>query len=213
MPKPFDGHNRNAFHIHLSMQDKKGTSLFYDENADHHLSKTAKHFIAGILKHARETSIIMASSFNSYKAYVIEREAPIVRNWGFINRSSMVRIPYSLSPDSTRIELRNPDPTGNVYLQMAVLIAMGLEGIKHKLECGPSASGSTYKKDYGTKMWDKRFLPKSMYEALVEAERSKFLKETLGNRLYHNYMALKIDDWEEHRTTITPMEHSKYLTR
>ena len=115
--------------------------------------------------------------------------------------------------DTFIIELRNPDPTGNVYLQIAVLIAMGLEGIRQKLDCGPSVSGSTYSKNYGMKVWDKRFLPKSMYEALVEAERSKFLKQALGDRIYTNYMALKVKDWEEHRTHVTPREHLKYLSR
>jgi len=211
MPKPFDGYNRNAFHIHISMQDLDGNNVFYDKQADRNIGETARQFIAGILKYARETSIVMASTFNSYKAYVIEREAPIIRNWGFSNRSSMVRIPYCVEPESTRLELRSPDPAGNVYLQMAVLISMGLEGIRQELDCGNPVSGSTYKKNYGFKVWDKRFLPKSMFEALVEAEKSKFLKQTLGDRIYHNFMDLKVKDWEEHRTYVSPMEHQKYL--
>ncbi|MBW1893529.1 MAG: glutamine synthetase [Deltaproteobacteria bacterium] len=212
MPKPFDGFNRNALHIHLSMQDMSGNNVFYEEGAENNIGNIAKHFIAGILKYARETSIIMASTFNSYKAYVLEREAPIVRNWGFTNRSSMVRIPYSDDPDSTRLELRNPDPAGNVYLQVAVLIAMGLDGLRNKLECAKPIVGSTYEKQYRIKVWDKRFLPKSMYEALVEAERSSFLKETLGEKLYDEYMSLKIKDWEEHRANITHREYAKYLS-
>ncbi len=213
MPKPFDGYNRNAFHIHLSMQDREGNNVFYDAAAEKNIGSIARQFIAGILKYARETSIIMASTFNSYKAYVIEREAPVVRNWGFSNRSSMVRIPHALTPQGTRLELRSPDPCGNPYLQIAVLIAMGLEGIRQGLTCGPAISGSTYRRSWKMKVWDKRFLPKCMYEALVEAERSQFLKKTLGPRIYENYMALKVSDWEEHRTHVTPREHSKYLSR
>ena len=213
MPKPFDGYNRNAFHIHLSMQDREGNNAFYDPAAEGNIGRIARQFIAGILKYARETSIVMASTFNSYKAYVIEREAPVVRNWGFANRSSMVRIPHALSPESTRLELRSPDPCGNPYLQIAVLIAMGLAGIRQGLDAGPAISGSTYRRNWKMKVWDRRFLPKCMYEALVEAERGKFLKETLGERIYDNYMTLKIRDWEEHRTHVTPREHSKYLSR
>ncbi|ETR67444.1 MAG: Glutamine synthetase, partial [Candidatus Magnetoglobus multicellularis str. Araruama] len=133
MPKPFDGLNRNALHIHLSMQDQSGENIFYDSQADCNLSQIARYFIGGILKYARETSIVMASTFNSYKAYIADREAPIVRGWGFRNRSSMVRVPYSISPANTRIELRNPDPGGNIYLQLAAYIAMGMQGIKEKL--------------------------------------------------------------------------------
>jgi glutamine synthetase len=212
MPKPFDGQNRNAFHIHLSMMDKKGKNLFYQAKAKYHLSRTARQFMGGIVKYARETSIIMASTFNSYKAYVVEREAPVVRGWGLKNRSSMVRVPYASSTESTRIELRSPDPAGNPYLQMAALIGMGLQGIKEDLDCGQPDLGSTYRVKRKYRVWDRRFLPKSMFEALVEAEKSRFLKELLGERIYNNYMGLKIADWEEHRTHVTPREHEKYLS-
>jgi len=211
MPKPFDGLNRNALHIHLSMQDQSGKNLFYDENTDCNLSQIAKYFIGGILKYARETSIIMASTFNSYKAYIADREAPIVRGWGFRNRSSMVRVPYSISPSNTRIELRNPDPGGNIYLQLAAYIAMGLQGIREKIDCGKADIKSCYETEQNNKVWNTTFLPKSLFEALVEAEKSTFLKELLGDRLYNNFMKLKIDDWEDHRTHITPREHKKYL--
>ncbi len=214
MPKPFDNYNRNALHLHLSMQDAQGNNLFYDPETKDNLSKTAMHFIGGILKYARETSIVMASNFNSYKAYVAEKEAPIVRGWGFRNRSSMVRVPYTADPENTRIELRNPDPAGNVYLQLGVFIAMGLQGMKEKIECTRPDIGSTYKntKNSRTRVWDKRFLPKSLFEALVEAEKGKFLKNIMGDKLYNNYMSLKMDDWEEHRVHITPREHQKYLS-
>ena len=211
MPKPFDGLNRNALHIHLSMQDDEGKNIFYDDHSKCNLSQTAKYFIGGILKYARETSIIMASTFNSYKAYIADREAPIVRGWGFRNRSSMVRVPYSISPANTRIELRNPDPAGNIYLQLAAYIAMGLKGIKEKIDCGNADTKSCYETKQNRTVWNTKFLPKSLFEALVEAENSIFLKELLGDRLYSNFMTLKMDDWEDHRTHITPREHEKYL--
>ena len=211
MPKPFDGQNRNAFHIHLSMQDRAGKNLFYQAGAPYHLSQAARQFIGGIIKYARQVSIVMASTFNSYKAYVMEREAPVVRGWGLKNRSSMVRIPHAAGPEATRIELRNPDPAGNVYLQTATLIAMGLQGMKEGLDCGQPDKGSAYRKRGAYRVWDRRFLPKCMFEALVEAERSRFLKSALGDRIYEHYMTLKIADWEEHRTHITPREYDKYL--
>jgi glutamine synthetase len=211
MPKPFDDFNRNAFHIHLSVANLEGDNLFYHADSQYNISENGKKFIGGILKYARETSIVMASTFNSYKAYVMDREAPVVRGWGFKNRSSMVRVPYTNDPKNTRIELRNPDPAGNPYLQMAVLIAMGLKGIKENLDCGQPDIGSTYRRKYKYRLWDRRFLPKSMYEALVEAERSKFLKDVLGDRIYESYMSLKINDWEDHRVHVTPKELDKYL--
>jgi glutamine synthetase len=213
MPKPFDGYNRNALHLHLSGQDLDGNNVFYDQDADHNIGAIARQFIGGILKYARETSIIMASTFNSYKAYVSEREAPIICNWGLKNRSTMVRIPYCPNPQSTRLELRSPDPAGNVYLQVAILIAMGMEGIRNKIDCGEHSIGTIRSKDLSTKVWDKRFLPKSMFEALAEAEGSSFLKQTLGDETYQNFMTLKIREWEEHRTHVTQREISMYLDR
>jgi glutamine synthetase len=212
MPKPFDDFNRNAYHIHLSIQDLGGKNVFYNADGECNISEIGKKFIAGILKYARETSIVMASTFNSYKAYVLDKEAPVVRGWGLKNRSSMIRLPYTHTPENTRIELRSPDPAGNPYLQIATLIAMGLQGIKENLDCGKPDVGSTYRRKYKYRVWDRRFLPKSMYEALVEAERSKFLKAVLGERIYDNYMSLKINDWEDHRIHITPRELDKYLS-
>ncbi len=212
MPKPFDDQNRNAFHLHISMWDREGRNLFYDPDGEYNLSRRARQFIAGILKYARQTSIIMASTYNSYKAYVAEREAPMVVGWGIKNRSSMVRLPYCAGPESTRLELRSPDPSGNVYLQMAALIEMGLQGIRLGLECGPPDAGSVYRSLWDCRIWDERFLPRSMFEALVEAERSDFLRELLGENIYRNYLCLKIASWEEHRTHVTPRELGNYLS-
>ena len=94
---------------------------------------------------------------------------------------------------------------------MATLIAMGLKGIKEDLDCGRPDIGSTYKRKYKYRVWDRRFLPKSMYEALVEAERGTFLKTVLGDALYNAYMMLKINDWEDHRVHVTQRELDKYL--
>jgi glutamine synthetase len=212
MPKPFDGQNRSAFHLHISMWNQEGENLFHDAQSEHRLSRQARQFIAGILKYARQTSIIMASTYNSYKAYVAEREAPMVVGWGIKNRSSMVRLPYCTSPESTRLELRSPDPSGNVYLQMAALIEMGLQGLREGEECGPPDMGSVYRSLFDCRVWDERFLPRSMYEALVEAERSQFLRNLLGESIYNHYLCLKISSWEEHRTHVTPRELGNYLS-
>jgi glutamine synthetase len=211
MSKPFDKMNRNAFHIHTSMTDLDGKNLFYDSSAEYQLSTQMRQFIGGILKYARESTIILASTLNSYKAYIMDREAPIIRGWGLKNRSSMVRIPHALSPKATRLELRCPDATGNVYLQLATLIAMGLRGLEEGLDCGKPDTGSTYQKSSRRRMYDKRYIPRDIFEALMEAEKSVFLKDLLGASLFNNYLSLKMEDWEEHRTHVTPREHRKYL--
>jgi len=141
----------------------------------------------------------------------MDREAPIIRGWGLKNRSSMVRIPHAGSPAATRLELRCADATGNVYLQLATLIAMGLRGLEEDLDCGRPDSGSTYRGRSLRRMHDRRFIPRDIFEALLEAEKSAFLKSVLGPSLFRNYLDLKIADWEEHRTHVTAREHQKYL--
>jgi glutamine synthetase len=95
---------------------------------------------------------------------------------------------------------------------MATLIAMGLQGLEEKLDCGSPDIGSTYKKTNTKRMHDDRFIPRDIFEALMEAEKSDFLKNLLGEPLFNNYLELKMDDWEEHRTQVTPLEHQKYLS-
>jgi glutamine synthetase len=211
MPKPFYGKNRNAFHIHISMQDLNGNNLFYQKNMEYNLSQLARYFIGGILKYSRETSIIMASTFNSYKAYVADAEAPISIGWGRNNRSSMVRIPIASSPENVRIELRSPDPAGNVYLQIALLIGMGINGIKEKIDCGKPDNGNNYNKNYNEKVKSKDFLPKCMFDAMIEAEKSTFLKGILGESIYKNLLEIKRTELEEFRTDITQKDYVNYL--
>ncbi len=214
MSKPFTGFNRNAFHIHLSFADIEGNNLCYDENCDNNLSPMLMNFIGGVIGHAREASIVFASTFNSYKAYVLDKEAPIVRGWGLRNRSSMIRIPYAANSKAIRMELRCPDATGNVYLQFAVLIFAGLDGIKNKADAGPADVGSAYRKPTAErpKVLDRRFIPRDFFPALMEAENSSFMPGALGEELFDNYMRIKMTEWEDHRTTITDLEHRKYLS-
>ncbi len=212
MSKPFSGYNRSALHIHTSFTNLDGKNLCYDENADHHISEMLKNFVGGVIKHARAASIVMASTVNSYKAYVLGKEAPIVRGWGLRNRSSMVRIPHAVNPNGTRMELRCPDATGNVYLQFATLIFMGLDGIANKEDAGQPDMGSTYKKELEAKIHDPRFLPQDFFPALMEAEESTFMPEALGADLFANYMKIKIGEWEEYRTTVTDFEHKNFLS-
>lgn len=212
MPKPFNGHNRSALHIHLSARNAEGVPVFFQEEREGNLSDEARWFIGGVIKYARQTSIIMAATYNSYKAYIVGREAPIIRGWGLRNRSSMVRVPYSTRPESKRIEIRSPDPAGNIYLQMATYIGMGLQGIRDKVDCGEADVGNNYDGAKSGKLWDETFLPRSMFEALVEAERSEFLQQLLGENMYTQYLALKSDEWEGYRTHVTSREHTRNLS-
>ena len=135
MPKPLFGENGSGMHTHMSLF-KGGRNQFFDRRDEHHLSATAKAFIAGLLVHAREMSAVLAQWVNSYKRLVPGYEAPVYVAWSQRNRSALVRIPLYKpgSEQSTRAEIRCPDPACNPYLAFAALLHAGLEGIEQGYE-------------------------------------------------------------------------------
>lgn len=141
MPKPLAGEDGSAMFLHQSLFDHDGNNVFWGEDDErYHLSDIAKHYMAGILAHAREISAITNPTVNSYKRITTGGDSvPQYATWGLRNRASMVRIPvYKPGKQlSTRIELRSPDPMANPYLVNAVTLAAGLDGIERKLELPP----------------------------------------------------------------------------
>ena len=135
MPKPLFGENGSGMHTHMSLF-KGGRNQFFDRRDEHHLSKVAKSFIAGLLVHAREMSAVLAQWVNSYKRLVPGYEAPVYVAWSQRNRSALIRIPLYKpgSEQATRAEIRCPDPACNPYLAFAALLHAGLEGIEKGYE-------------------------------------------------------------------------------
>ena len=135
MPKPIFGENGSGMHTHQSLFSE-GRNAFYDANDQYYLSPVGKAFIAGQLKHARETCSIFAQWVNSYKRLVPGFEAPVYVAWSRRNRSALVRVPlyHPGKEQATRMELRCPDPACNPYLTFAALLQSGLEGIEKGYE-------------------------------------------------------------------------------
>ena len=128
MPKPFYGVAGNGMHLNMSLT-KDGSNAFVDETDKNGLSKEAYSFMAGIMKHIEGITIITNPLINSYKRLVPDFEAPLYIAWSARNRSPLFRVPTS-GGQSTRIELRNPDPSANPYLALALCLEAGLEGIR-----------------------------------------------------------------------------------
>ena len=135
MPKPFFGINGSGMHVHQSLWTLDGKNAFYSNNKETgFISDVALKFIGGQLKHGREMSAVLASWPNSYKRLVPGYEAPVYIAWGHRNRSPLIRVPYfAKKSKAARCEIRCPDPAGNPYLQIAVLLHAGLEGIKNNI--------------------------------------------------------------------------------
>lgn len=216
MPKPLAGEDGSAMFLHQSLFDHDGNNVFWGEDDErYHLSDIAKHYMAGILAHAREISAITNPTVNSYKRITTGGDSvPQYATWGLRNRASMIRIPvYKPGKQlSTRIELRSPDPMANPYLVNAVTLAAGLDGIERKLELPPEATAETLK------LTDRQMLeagytplPRSLKEALDVFEDSQFMKDALGAHIHSFFLKKKRNEWHKFESTITEWEIKHYL--
>lgn len=216
MPKPLAGEDGSAMFLCQSLFDHDGNNVFWGEDDEkYHLSDVAKHYMTGILAHAREISAITNPTVNSYKRITTGGDSvPQYATWGLRNRASMVRIPvYKPGKQlSTRIELRSPDPMANPYLVNAVTLAAGLDGIERKLELPPEATAETLK------LTDRQMLeagytplPRSLKEALDVFEDSQFMKDALGEHIHSFFLKKKRDEWHKFESTITEWEIKHYL--
>lgn len=216
MPKPLAGEDGSAMFLCQSLFDHDGNNVFWGEDDEkYHLSDIAKHYMAGILAHAREISAITNPTVNSYKRITTGGDSvPQYATWGLRNRASMVRIPvYKPGKQlSTRIELRSPDPMANPYLVNAVTLAAGLDGIERKLELPPEATAETLKlTDRQMVEAGYTLLPRSLKEALDVFEDSQFMKDALGEHIHSFFLKKKRDEWHKFESTITEWEIKHYL--
>ena len=216
MPKPLAGEDGSAMFLHQSLFNHDGNNVFWGEDDEkYHLSDIAKHYMAGILAHAREISAITNPTVNSYKRITTGGDSvPQYATWGLRNRASMIRIPvYKPGKQlSTRIELRSPDPMANPYLVNAVTLAAGLDGIERKLELPPEATAETLKLS-DRQMVEAGYtpLPRSLKEALDVFEDSQFMKDALGEHIHSFFLKKKRDEWHKFESTITEWEIKHYL--
>jgi len=213
MPKPLFGENGSGMHVHQSLFSGDKNAFFSKDNGDH-LSDTAKKFIAGQLKHAREMSAIFAQWVNSYKRLVPGYEAPVYIAWSKRNRSALIRVPvyHPGKEKATRAELRCPDPACNPYLTFAVMLHAGLEGIEKSYKLPEPMEKNLYhlsgeeRKELGIGS-----LPDSLGEAVLIAEQSELVKKALGEHVFGRFIELKKKEWEDYRIQLTKYELEKLL--
>ncbi|HLP16577.1 MAG TPA: type I glutamate--ammonia ligase [Bacteroidota bacterium] len=212
MPKPMRGLSGNGMHVHQSLAYKaNGANAFCDPGDAHGLSKIAKHFIAGQLAHARGMCAVLAPLVNSYKRLVLGYEAPVNISWGRINRSALIRIPRVHTTESTRIELRCPDPSCNPYLAFAVMLATGLDGIKRELPIPEATEENVYLISDAQRKLPHNVLPGSLDEAIAELEKDTVVREALGAHVFERFVNAKRLECEDYRLEVTPWELNKYL--
>jgi len=211
MPKPLYGVNGSGMHCNLSLF-KNGENVFFDQNGDLQLSDDARHFIAGILKHAPAFTAVANPTVNSYKRLVPGYEAPCYVAWSAQNRSPLVRIPASRGI-STRVEVRSVDPAANPYLVMATLLAAGLDGIKNKLTPPAAVDRNIYvmtkeeREEAG--IVD---LPATLAQALITLQSNEVVCGALGDHLLEHFIEAKEIEWDIFRTQVHQWERDQYMS-
>lgn len=212
VPKPIAGINGSGMHIHQSLWNiETGETAMHDGENDYGLSKTALYFIGGQLQHAKALSAIVAPLVNSYKRLVPGYEAPVYLSWGRTNRSALIRIPRISKErrQSTRCELRCPDPSANPYLAFAVMLAAGLDGIEQRTEPPPPAEEDLFQVD-GTRS-GLEVLPGDLGTAIDELRSNETIRAAMGQHVYERYIEAKQQEWEEYRKYVSQWELERYL--
>lgn len=215
MPKPLNKQAGNGMHTNCSLFTKEKGDLFFDPKAPMELSVMCEKWITGVLKHARELSLLTNPIVNSYKRLVSGYEAPIYACWSDANRSSLVRIPAARGL-ATRTEFRNVDPCANPYLALAGILACGLEGIKNTSEKDivPPVKDNLFDlPDDEIKARKITCLPETLHDAIEDFKNSSILKDVLGTHLFPKYVEAKEKEWKEYHTTVSEFELKKYLGR
>ena len=213
MPKPVFGVNGSGMHVHLSLF-KGPKNQFFGPKSPMHISDTARHFVAGLLKHAAELTAVTNQWVNSYKRLVPGYEAPVYVSWAQMNRSALVRVPAfdERRPDAARVEYRSPDPACNPYLALAVLIAAGLEGVEQKLALGAPTSDNIFRLTADErKAAGIGSLPIDLSDAVRITEKSDFVRETMGEELFGWFIRNKRLEWDEYKAQVTEYELKRYL--
>ena len=218
MPKPLADHNGSGMHINQSLF-RGDKNVFFDMEAPCCISAIGRSFVAGLLRHAREITLITNQWVNSYKRLIpgfgpLGFEAPLYVSWASRSRSDLIRVPeFRLGKEkSTRIEYRSPDAACNPYLAFAVMLAAGLEGVEKEYPCPESVSGNVFEMDEEERRARGiERLPSSLSEAMEVAEGSELLRRCLGDQLLESLLVNKRMEWESYRRQVTEFELKRYL--
>ena len=213
MPKPFNGRHGSGMHTHQSLF-RGNRNAFYDADDEFSLSVTGKRFIAGLLRHAPEITLVTNQWVNSYKRLVPGYEAPIHVSWTVANRLDLIRVPSHKSDYETslRVEYRAPDPACNPYLAFSALLAAGLKGIEDEYPLpSPVTDDVSALPDSERSARGIQCLPTNLGEAIALAGESVLLRETLGDFVYDTLIRNKKREWARYNAAVTDYEIASYL--
>jgi glutamine synthetase len=191
--KPWSDEGGSGFHLHFSVTDMSGVNQMHDGAGN--LSETARHMIAGVTANANALTALTNPTINAFKRLGPDTLAPFRANWGYDNRSCMVRIPPERG-NGTRLEVRVGDGAANPYLVIAGVLAAALDGIKRKLECPEDAVGMAYDNESAPE------LPATLTAALDALEANAHLHEQMSKELIEVFLVMKRDEVSRYEAAV-----------
>jgi len=210
MAKPIYGINGSGMHTNCSLA-KDGKNAFYDPDTPLQLSDTCMHFIGGLLKHIQAITRIANPTINSYKRLVPGYEAPCYICWSASNRSALVRVPAPRG-NSTRVELRSPDPTCNAYLTFAAMLAAGMDGIRNGIEPSAGVNKNIFHMTAAEReQTGIATLPGNLYEAHQALLADDLICKAIGTHVVEALTNITNVEWDSFRTAVHPWELDRYL--
>jgi glutamine synthetase len=194
----------SGWHLHQSLAERKtGRNAFVPERTDEPLSAIGRHFLGGLLEHARASAAFAAPTINGYRRYRPYTLAPDRAVWGRDNRGVMLRVLGALGDPTSRIENRLGEPAANPYLYMASQVALGLDGIDRKRDPGPSADTP-----YETQA---PALARSLGEALQALGESAPLRDAFGKGFIEYFLHIKRAELARFEQEVSDWEHREYF--
>ena len=190
----------SGWHLHQSLK-KAGRNAFMAERDD--LSELGKHYLAGLLAHARGACAFSTPTINGYKRYRPYSLAPDRLIWGKENRGALMRVVGGPGDPGTRIENRIGEPAANPYLYFASQIYSGLDGMAQRLPLGPSADTP-----YEAKA---ELLPRTLTEALEALRKDKVLRDGFGETFVDYYIHMKEAEVARYNLEVSDWEHREYF--
>ncbi len=214
MPKPVAGVNGSGMHTHQSLFEGD-RNAFFDAADEYHLSKTAKSYIAGLLDHAPEITLVTNQWVNCYKRLVPGYEAPVYVCWARRNRSALVRVPmYKPGKEgATRIEYRSRPirpatrtwPSRRCWRQ-----ASPAWRTSTSFRPRPATTSTRWATTSVTAAGI-RSLPEDLVEAIHLAEGSQVLRDALGDHVHEYLIRNKREEWDAFKAYVSPFELERYL--
>jgi len=208
MSKPDHTWTGSSGHLHMSVWNEDGSrSMTHDPDSKrpYGMSDTLAHFMAGMMALSRELAIFIAPNINSYKRYASLSWAPVNIVWGRDNRTTGFRL-VGHGP-ALHVEDRFPGGDMNSYLTYAAMIGAGLHGIDRKLELVDEFKGNGYVAKGVPRM------PRALYEAIAELEKSEAAVEIFGQDVVDHYLNAARVEQETYDAMVHDWDRERYLER